>query len=104
MNRTLEDWTRRRFLELSGAAAAGSALRLSALAQTQSPHPEPAGMPPPGVITGGVRPLLESNVARPLRYTPGNGEFVIRNGREYFNRPIYGPISSFRVDAGDRCV
>jgi len=101
LNRTLEDWTRRRFLELSGAAAAGSALRLSALAQTQSPHPEPAGMPPPGVITGGVRPLLESNVARPLRYTPGNGEFVIRNGREYFNRPIYGPISSFRVDAGD---
>jgi len=58
-------------------------------------------MPPPGVITGGVQPLLESNTARPLRYTPVNGEFVIRNGREFFNRPIYGPISSFRVDAGD---
>jgi len=58
-------------------------------------------MPPPGVITGGIRPLLESNVARPLRYTPSDGEFVIRNGREFFNRPIYGPISSFRVDAGD---
>jgi len=58
-------------------------------------------MPPPGVITGGIRPLLESNVSRPLRYTPSDGEFVIRNGREFFNRPIYGPISSFRVDAGD---
>ncbi len=58
-------------------------------------------MPPPGVITGGVRPLLESNVARPLRYTPVNGEFVIRNGGEFFNRPVYGPISSFRLDAGD---
>ena len=58
MNRTLEDWTRRRFLELSGAAAAGSALRISALAQAPSLHPEPAGMPPPGVITGGIRPLL----------------------------------------------
>jgi hypothetical protein len=27
---------------------------------------------------------------------------VIRNGREFFNRLIYGPISSFRVNAGDR--
>ena len=99
--RALEDWTRRRFLELSSAAAAGSALRLSALSQTSLPKPEPAGMPPPGVITGGIRPLLESNMARPLRYTPVDRSFVIRNGREFFNRPIYGPISSFRVDAGD---
>ena len=104
LNRTPEDWTRRRFLELSSAVAAATALRVSA--QTQAPaaaaaHAESAGMPPPGVITGGVQPLLESNTARPLRYTPVNGEFVIRNGREFFNRPIYGPISSFRVDAGD---
>jgi hypothetical protein len=101
LHRTLEGWTRRRFLELTSAAAAGSALRLSALAQTTLPKPEPAGMPPPGVITGGIRPLLESNVARALRYTPLDGSFVIRNGRECFNRPLYGPISSFRVDAGD---
>jgi hypothetical protein len=36
----------------------------------------------------------------------GGGEFVIRNGKEFFNRPIYGvstPTQSgdFRVDAGD---
>lgn len=53
-------------------------------------------------ITGGIRPLLEDNTARPLRYSPGSGEFVVGNGGEFFNRPIYGPISSFRVDAGDR--
>jgi len=63
-------------------------------------------MPPPGVITGGIQPLLEGHTARPLRYTPIDGEFVIRNGSEFFNRPLYGPSSptqsgDFRVDAGD---
>ena len=63
-------------------------------------------MPPPGVITGGIQPLMESMTARPLRYRPVGGEFVIRNGKEFFNRPIYGvsaPTQSgdFRVDAGD---
>jgi hypothetical protein len=65
-----------------------------------------AEMPPPGVITGGIQPLMESMTARPLRYRPVGGEFVIRNGKEFFNRPIYGvstPTLSgdFRVDAGD---
>ena len=62
-------------------------------------------MPPPGVITGGIQPLMESMTARPLRYRPVSGEFVIRNGKEFFNRPIYGvtPTSGdFRVDAGDK--
>jgi hypothetical protein len=63
-------------------------------------------MPPPGVITGGIQPLMESMTRRPRRYTPVDGEFVIRNGKEFFNRPIYGvstPTQSgdFRVDAGD---
>ncbi len=63
-------------------------------------------MPPPGVITGGIQPLMESMTARPLRYRPVGGEFVIRNGKEFFNRPIYGVSSptqsgDFRVDAGD---
>ena len=63
-------------------------------------------MPPPGVITGGIQPLMESMTPRPLRYRPVGGEFVIRNGKEFFNRPIYGPSSKtqsgdFRVDAGD---
>jgi len=56
------------------------------------------------VISGGIQPLMEGRIARPLRYKPVNGEFVIRNGSEFFNRPIYGPPDSagFRVDAGDK--
>lgn len=50
----------------------------------------------------GVRPMLASNIDRPLRYTPENGDFVITNGRESFNRPLYGGSTAFRVDGGDR--
>lgn len=52
--------------------------------------------------TFGVVPNLESNVSRPLRYRPENGDFVIANGREFFNRPLYGGHTAFRVNAGDR--
>lgn len=38
---------------------------------------------------------------RPLRYVPENRDFVIRNGKEFFNRPLYGGNTAFRVDAGD---
>jgi hypothetical protein len=47
-------------------------------------------------------PNLESNIERPLRYRPDNGDFVIENGAEFFNRPLYGGNTAFRVDAGDR--
>jgi hypothetical protein len=50
----------------------------------------------------GLRPMLADNIARPLRYTPEGGDFVITNGPESFNRPLYGGASAFRVDAGDR--
>jgi Domain of unknown function (DUF4450) len=104
-------WSRRRFLAVSGAAAAVGLKGLgqtasTAAAQGANAREAAAAMPPPGVITGGVQPLLEGHTARPLRYRPVNGEFVIRNGREFFNRPIYGVSSAtqsgdFRVDAGD---
>ena len=55
----------------------------------------------PDVSSPAPRPLLESNTARPLRYTPEDRAFRIRNGREFFNRPLYAPNSAFRVDAGD---
>jgi hypothetical protein len=58
-------------------------------------------VPPPKVITGATRPLLAGNTARPLRYRPVDGDFVIRNGGEFFNRPLYGPNINFRADAGD---
>lgn len=37
----------------------------------------------------------------PLQYRPDHGDFVIENGREYFNRPLYGTNTAFRVDGGD---
>jgi hypothetical protein len=92
------DWSRRQFMAASAAAAAFSSRRFSLWAQQPLP---PSVMPPPGVITGGIQPLLEGHTARPLRYTAEGTDFVIRNGREFFNRPLYGPNSAFRVDAGD---
>src|SRR6185312_9463863 len=44
---------------------------------------------------------LESTIDRPLRYHPAGGDFVIENGAEYFNRPLY-TNTAFRVDGGDR--
>jgi hypothetical protein len=39
---------------------------------------------------------------RPLRYFPVGGSFVITNGAEFFNRPLYGNNTAFRVDGGDK--
>jgi hypothetical protein len=36
-----------------------------------------------------------------MRYTPEDGGFSIHNGKEFFNRPLYGPNIPFRVDGGD---
>jgi hypothetical protein len=49
-----------------------------------------------------LRPNLESNVERPLRYRADARDFVIQNGAETFNRPLYGRNTAFRVDGGDR--
>jgi len=38
---------------------------------------------------------------RPLRYQPAGTDFVIENGGEFFNRPLYGTHTAFRIDAGD---
>lgn len=46
-------------------------------------------------------PNLADNIERPLRYTPDGEDFVIVNGGEFFNRPLYGGNTAFRVDAGD---
>ena len=47
-------------------------------------------------------PVLKNGTARPLRYRPDGRDFLIVNGEEYFNRPLYGSNTAFRVDAGDR--
>src|SRR5688572_13292067 len=38
--------------------------------------------------------------ARPLRYFPVGRGFVITNGTEFFNRPLYCLNSAMRVDGG----
>ncbi|HWB87333.1 MAG TPA: DUF4450 domain-containing protein [Bryobacteraceae bacterium] len=52
--------------------------------------------------TPGIYPNLAGHIARPLRYHPDNGDFVIENGLEFFNRPLYGGNTAFRVDGGDK--
>jgi len=48
-------------------------------------------------------PVFSSAAAeRPLRYTPVGTDFVITNGAEFFNRPLYSASRPFRVDAGDK--
>lgn len=47
-------------------------------------------------------PLLEGNTERPLRYWPQGTDFVITNGAEFFNRPLYCMNSAFRIDGGDK--
>ncbi len=49
-----------------------------------------------------LQPNLVDNIERPLRYTPEQGDFVITNGAEFFNRPLYGGNTAFRSDAGDK--
>ena len=57
---------------------------------------------PPEQETGGRHVNLAGNIARPIRYTPVGTDFVITNGAEFFNRPLYGNNTAFRVDAGDK--
>ena len=50
----------------------------------------------------GTVPVIEGQTDRPLRYRPEAGGFVIDNGPDSFNRPLYGGPTAFRVDAGDK--
>ncbi len=61
-----------------------------------------AAVAPAEPAPASLRPQCSNNVARPLRYFPIHGDFVITNGTEYFNRPLYGAHSAFRIDGGDK--
>ncbi|HYG21804.1 MAG TPA: DUF4450 domain-containing protein [Verrucomicrobiae bacterium] len=65
-------------------------------------RPTPAAERPPEQETHGLTPILENMIDRPLRYTPQGTDFVITNGTEYFNRPLYAANAPFRIDGGDR--
>ena len=78
---------------LGACATAGAVLALT------MPHVAPAQTL---VATGGVQPNIEGRLARPVRYRPDGDAFVIENGTERYNRPLYGGSTAFRVDGGDR--
>ncbi|MFO1486917.1 MAG: DUF4450 domain-containing protein [Verrucomicrobiota bacterium] len=74
-------------------------------ALTAAPLAHAAG-PAPQTVAGQERSLAGgftlANIQRPLRYTPVGTDFVITNGAEFFNRPLYGGSSPFRLDGGDK--
>jgi hypothetical protein len=47
-------------------------------------------------------PDVSQKLERPLRYRPEGTDFVIENGTEFFNRPLYCLNSAFRIDGGDK--
>lgn len=77
-------------------------LLVTLLALTAAASPAPAQTVPAARSGQELRPNLAGAIARPLRYRPDGGDFVIVNGSERFNRPLYGGASAFRADTGDR--
>ncbi len=69
---------------------------LSAVAQTATNYR------PPTPDSRSSRVFLAGKIDRPLRYTPVGTDFVITNGAEFFNRPLYSMNSGFRIDGGDK--
>lgn len=95
-------WTRRRFVTSAAVAATLSLADRKALAQhANGPSRPRSAATSPEEIAGATRGLMIGATSRPLRYRPIHGGFVIEDGREFFNRPLYGPNNPFRVDAGD---
>ena len=46
-------------------------------------------------------PVIKGRTDLPMRYQPDSGAFVITNGTERFNRPLYIGHDGARLDAGD---
>ena len=53
-------------------------------------------------LTATAGESIPPGTPRQLRYAPDGTDFVITNGTDFFNRPLYGGNTGFRVDAGDR--
>src|SRR5471030_1618863 len=80
-------------------AVLGSAIFLiqSAVAQTNR-----AAAPDRPELIYHPKGNFSNQIERPLRYWPDGTDFVITNGAEFFNRPLYSMNSGFRIDCGDR--
>jgi len=74
---------------------------LLALAFLTAPVLPAAEVPPPEWIYQ-ARGNYLGQTDRPLRYWPVGTDFVITNGTEFFNRPLYCLNTAFRVDGGDK--
>lgn len=48
-----------------------------------------------------IAPRQTNKAERSLRYTPDGQDFVIVNGKNKFNRALYGTNTGFRVETGD---
>jgi hypothetical protein len=72
---------------------------LSAPAQNRTAAP---AIPPERISRSSPVVNLVTTISRPLRYEPVDGDFVIENGPEFFNRPLYGNNTAFRIDGGDK--
>jgi hypothetical protein len=79
-------------MRLIGLGACAAVIALAGVA--------PAFSQPPAATS--LHPNLIGQTDKPLRYTPDHGDFVIRNGAEFFNRSLYGGHTGFRVDGGDK--
>ena len=53
-----------------------------------------------GVLAAGLMPANAQD--RKPRYAAEGTDFVIENGKSFFNRPLYGGNTGFRIEAGDR--
>jgi len=53
-----------------------------------------------GVLTVVMLPVAAQD--RKPRYQPDGTDFVIENGKSFFNRPLYGGNTGFRIETGDR--
>lgn len=82
-------------------AAIFATLFLAALGLRESCLAQPAPVVRPELMYQ-PRGNFENNIARTLRYWPIGTDFVITNGAEFFNRPLYCLNSSFRIDGGDK--
>ena len=66
------------------------------------PYASARAAEPPRLEAQSRVPNLLGDTDRPLRYRPDGDDFVIDDGAEFFNRPLYGGNSAFRVDGGDK--
>ena len=78
---------------LAGLSLGWTVLGAEPASGASTPPLEPEHQPMPGFRAGQIN--------RPLRYFPEGPDFVITNGGGFFNRPLYGTHTAFRVDAGD---